>query len=190
MNIGLFFGSFNPIHVGHLVIANYMVEFTAMEQLWFVVSPQNPLKEKKSLLADYHRYELVLKAIGDEDRIMATNIEFNMPIPSYTIDTLTWLTEKHPKNNFSLVMGSDQLSVFHKWKNHQEIIRSYHRYVYPRPGIEHRSLPLMENASLVDAPMIEISSSFIRQAIKAEKDIRHFLPPGVWKYIQEMNFYK
>jgi len=190
MKIGLFFGSFNPIHNGHMAIANYMVEFTDMDQLWFVVSPQNPLKEKKTLLADYHRYELVLKAIGDEDRIRGTNIEFNMPKPSYTIDTLTWLTEKHPGNNFSLIMGSDQLSVFHKWKNYKEIIRNYHRYIYPRPGVDNGSLPLMDNASLVHAPMIEISSSFIRQAIKDEKDIRHFMPNGVWEYIREMNFYR
>ena len=190
MNIGLFFGSFNPIHIGHMAIANFMVEFTAMDQLWFVVSPQNPFKEKKSLLADYQRYELVLEAIGDDDRIKGTNIEFNMPKPSYTIDTLTWLTEKHPKNIFSIIMGSDQLSAFGKWKNHKEIVKNYHRYVYPRPGVDHRSLPSMDNASLVHAPMIDISSSFIRQGIKDEKDIRHFLPPGVWDYIQEMNFYK
>jgi nicotinate-nucleotide adenylyltransferase len=190
MKTGLFFGSFNPIHIGHMAIANYMVEFTALDQVWFVVSPQNPFKEKKSLLEDYHRYELVIRAIGDDDRFRATNIEFRMPKPSYTIDTLTWLSEKHPGNEFSLLMGSDQLSAFEKWKNHQEITRNYHRYIYPRPGVDHHSLPMMDNASLVPAPMMEISSSFIRQAIKDEKDIRHFLPTLVWEYIQEMNFYR
>ena len=190
MKVGLFFGSFNPIHIGHLAIANYMVEFTALDQLWFVVSPQNPFKEKKSLLADHHRYELVERAVEPDDRIRVTNIEFNMPKPSYTIDTLSWLREKHPKNEFYLIMGSDQLSSFNKWKNHEEIIKNYHRFIYPRPGVDHRTLPCMDNASLLHAPMIEISSSFIRQAIRDNRDIRHFLPAGVWKYIQEMNFYK
>ena len=190
MLVGLFFGSFNPIHTGHLAIANYFVEFTQLDQLWFVVSPQNPFKEKKSLLADYHRYELVVKAIDDDDRLRASNIEFNMPKPSYTIDTLTWLQEKHPSDRFCLIMGSDQLSAFHKWKNPKQIISNYHRYIYPRPGVDHTALPMMENATLVDAPMIEISSSFIRQAIKDGKDIRHFLPKETCKYIQEMNFYR
>ena len=190
MKVGLFFGSFNPIHNGHMAIANYFVEFTVIEQLWFVVSPQNPLKERTSLLPDYQRFELVLRAIGEEDRFRASNIEFTMPKPSYTIDTVTWLTEKHPGNEFSLIMGSDQLASFHKWKNYKEIINNYHRFIYPRPGVDHTALPLMENASLVDAPMIEISSSFIRQALKDGKDIRHFLPPDVWEYIHEMNFYR
>lgn len=190
MQIGLFFGSFNPVHIGHLAIANYMVEFTAIDQLWFVVSPHNPLKEKRGLLADHHRYEMVLMAIGDEERFRASNIEFSMPKPSYTIDTLAWLSEKHAGKTFSLILGSDQLASFHKWKNYREIMKNYHRYVYPRPEVDNRSLPMMDNATLVHAPMIEISSSFIRQAIHDGRDIRYFLPKPVLEYIQEMNFYK
>jgi nicotinate-nucleotide adenylyltransferase len=190
MRVGLFFGSFNPIHIGHLAIANYMVEFTDMDQLWFVVSPQNPFKEKKNLLAEYHRYELVLRALDDDPVIMATNIEFSMPKPSYTIDTLTYLTEKNPGKEFAIVMGADGLASFKKWKNHKQIIEHYHRYVYPRPGTDTRQLPNMENATFVDAPLIGISSSFIRKAIHDGKDIHYFLPAPVWEYIREMNFYR
>jgi len=190
MKIGCFFGSFNPVHIGHMVIANYMVEFTDMDQLWLVVSPQNPFKEKKNLLAEYHRYELVLRAIGDDPLIRATNIEFNMPKPSYTIDTLTYLSEKNPAKEFAIVMGADGLATFKKWKNYKQIVGQYHRYVYPRAGIDTGQLPNMENATLVHAPLIGISSSFIRKAIRDGKDIRYFLPAPVWEYIREMNFYR
>jgi nicotinate-nucleotide adenylyltransferase len=190
MKVGLFFGSFNPIHNGHLAIANYMVEYTDMNQVWFIVSPHSPLKEKKNLLADYHRYELVLRAIGDDPAFKASNIEFTLPKPSYTIDTLVHLSEKNPGKELVLIMGADGLSTFNKWKNYQQIIRYYHRYVYPREGTDPNHLPNMENATLVDAPVIGISSSFIRKAIKEGKDVRHFLPAPVWKYIQEMNFYR
>jgi nicotinate-nucleotide adenylyltransferase len=190
MKIGLFFGSFNPIHLGHLAIANYMVEYTDLDQVWFVVSPQNPFKEKKNLLPEYHRYELVLRAVDDDPVIRATNIEFSMPKPSYTIDTLTYLSEKNPGKELAIVMGADGLGAFRKWKNYKQIIQQYHRYVYPRSGTDPGNLPNMENASLVDAPLIGISSSFIRKAIRDGKDVRHFLPPPVWEYIQEMNFYK
>jgi nicotinate-nucleotide adenylyltransferase len=190
MKVGLFFGSFNPIHNGHLAIANFMVEYTDMEQVWFIVSPRSPFKEKKSLLADYHRYELVLRAIGDDPAFRASNIEFNMPQPSYTIDTLAHLSEKNPGKELVLIMGADGLASFNKWKNYQQIIRYYHRYVYPREGTDPKKLPNMDNATLVDAPVIGISSSFIRKAIREGKDVRYFLPAPVWKYIQEMNFYK
>lgn len=190
MKVGLFFGSFNPIHNGHLTIANYMVEYTDMDQVWFIVSPHSPFKEKKNLLADYHRYELVLRAIGDDPAFRASNIEFNMPKPSYTIDTLVHLSEKNPGKELVLIMGADGLASFHKWKNSDQIIRYYHRYVYPREGTDPSKLPNMENATLVDAPVIGISSSFIRKAIREGKDVRYFLPAPVWKYIQEMNFYK
>lgn len=190
MKIGLFFGSFNPIHIGHLAIANYMVEFTDIEQVWFVVSPQNPFKEKKNLLAEYHRYELLLLAIGDDPSIRATNIEFSLPKPSYTIDTLTYLSEKNPGKELVIIMGADGLGAFNKWKNHQQIVRYYPRYVYPRPGTAPGMLPNMENATLVDAPLIGISASFIRKAIRDGRDVRYFLPSPVWEYIQEMNFYK
>lgn len=190
MRVGLFFGSFNPIHNGHLVIANYMVEFTEMDQVWFIISPHSPFKEKKNLLADYHRLELVLRAIGDDPAFKASNIEFNMPRPSYTIDTLAHITEKNPGKEFVLIMGADGLPSFHKWKNSDQIVRYYHRYVYPREGTDSNHLPNMENATLVDAPVIGISSSFIRKSIREGKDVRYFLPAPVWKYIQEMNFYR
>ncbi len=190
MKIGLFFGSFNPIHMGHLAIANYMVEFTDINQLWFVVSPHNPLKGKKTLLEDYHRLELVNLAIDDDPDLRASDIEFKMPKPSFTIDTLTYLTEKHPNREFILIIGSDQLPTFHKWKNYEMIIKNYHRFIYPRPGYDIIDLPYMDNATLVHAPLIEISSSFIRQAIKEGKDMRYFLPGKVWNYINEMNFYR
>jgi len=190
MKIGLFFGSFNPIHIGHLAIANYMVGFTDIGQVWFVVSPQNPFKEKKNLLAEYHRYELLLRAIGDDPSIRATNIEFSLPKPSYTIDTLTYLSEKNPGKELVIIMGADGLGTFRKWKNYHQIVQYYPRYVYPRPGTAPGTLPNMENATLVDAPLIGISSSFIRKAIRDGRDVHYFLPSPVWEYIQEMNFYK
>jgi len=189
MKTGLFFGSFNPVHIGHLAIANYMVEFTEMQQLWFIVSPQNPLKERKTLLANHHRLELVHRALGDDPRYRVSDIEFTMPTPSYTIDTLARLSEKHPDRQFLLIMGSDQLSYFSKWKNAGEIVKNYTRYVYPRPGhpVDKQEHP---NLILVDAPHMEISSSFIRKAIREGRDIGHFLPEQVRQYIDEMNFYR
>lgn len=190
MKTGLFFGSFNPIHFGHMAIANYMVEYTGIEQLWFVISPLSPLKSGSSLLADYHRYELVNRAIGDDPRFKASNIEFKLPIPSYTIDTLTYLVDKYPEKLFMPIIGSDQLPNFHKWKNYELLINDYQFLVYPRPGFtEH---PLLEHGSfhLVSAPNMEISSTFIRQAISENKDIRYFMPAAVWQYIREMHFYE
>ena len=189
MTTGLFFGSFNPIHIGHMAIANYMVEFTEMQQLWFVVSPHNPLKERKTLLANHHRLELVHRALDDDPRYRVTDIEFNMPTPSYTIDTLARLSEQNHENRFVLIMGSDQLPFFPKWKNADEIIKHYPRYVYPRPGH-----PVDEkkhgNLVVVDAPLMEISSSFIRKSIREGRDVGHFLPEEVRKYIDDMNFYR
>lgn len=187
---GLFFGSFNPIHIGHLAIANYMVEFSDIEELWFVVSPQNPLKEKKTLLEDYHRLELTRMAIGDDQRFFVSNIEFGMPTPSYTIDTLTYLKETQPYRIFSIIMGADGLKNFHKWKNATLLAENYHRLIYPRPGISKEEILSHENTTLVDAPIIEISSSFIRKAIRNGKDIRHFLPGKTYKYIKSMHFYE
>lgn len=189
MIVGLYFGSFNPIHAGHMAIANYMVEFTPMDQLWFVVSPQNPFKERRSLLADHHRLELVVRAIADDKRFRASDIEFKMPVPSYTIDTLAWLSEKHPGTEFVIILGSDGLPSFPKWKNAGEIRKNYKRYVYPRPGFE-PEISGDENIEIVKAPMIEISSSFIRESIKKGKDIRHFMPAAAWQYLDEMNFYR
>jgi nicotinate-nucleotide adenylyltransferase len=189
MKTGLFFGSFNPVHIGHMAIANYMVEFTEMQQLWFVVSPHNPLKQRRSLLANHHRLELVHLAIGDDHRYRVSDIEFRMPTPSYTIDTLARLAEKYPKRDFVLIMGSDQLPTFPKWKNASEIIQHYTRYVYPRPG-HPVDAQAHRNLVLVDAPHMEISSSFIRQAIREGRDIDRFLPEPVRQYIDEMNFYR
>ncbi|MBN1598693.1 MAG: nicotinate-nucleotide adenylyltransferase [Bacteroidales bacterium] len=191
MNVGLFFGSFNPVHIGHMALANYFVEFTNIDQLWFIVSPHNPLKNKKSLISDQLRLEMVELAIDHDERFTASDIEFRMPKPSYTIDTLTYLSEKHPKNNFILLMGADGLNSFHKWKNNDQIIRQYHRYIYPRRLSNTEEVLRHENITLLDnAPQIEISSSFIRKAIKENKDIRYFLPVKVSEFIERLNLYK
>ncbi len=189
MKTGLFFGSFNPVHIGHLAIANYMVEYTGIGQLWFVISPHSPFKKRANLLDDRQRLELVHRAIRNENRFRVSDIEFRMPQPSYTIDTLTWLQEKNPGHEFILIMGSDGLRSFGKWKNAAEIIRQYTRYVYPRPGFPVNEKQ-HENLKVVNAPLMEISSSFIRKAIMDGKDVRHFLPQAVWTYIDEMNFYR
>ncbi len=190
MITGLYFGSFNPIHIGHLAIANYMVEYSELEQLWFVVSPQNPLKEKKSLLKDYHRLEMVRLAVEDDERFRVSDIEFKLPTPSFTIDTLTYLEEKHPGRKFQLVMGADGLSTFHKWKHADLIVKKYHRLIYPRPGTDLDTVAHLPNATLVNAPMMEISSSLIRKAIKEGKDVRHLVPSRAYKYLREMHFYE
>jgi len=190
MKTGLFFGSFNPIHIGHLAIANYMVEFTDLDKIWFVVSPHNPLKQKNTLLSDQHRLQMVRLAIEFDNRFKASNIEFDMPQPSYTINTLTYLKEKYPKHEFVLIMGSDGLTTFNKWKNYKELIANYQRYVYPRPGTPTELLQNIENGIIVNAPSIEISSTFIRDAISEGKDVRYFVPEKVWQFIHEMNFFK
>ncbi len=193
---GLYFGSFNPVHIGHLAIAGYMTSFSGLDQVWFIVSPQNPLKKKETLLADHHRYHMVDLAIGDNDHLRVSDIEFRLPVPSYTIHTLTYLAEKYPSHEFSLVMGEDNLYTLHKWKNAQELVKKHSIYVYPRPGTirpPHVMLDhLLEKADLkfVDAPLMEISGTFIRNGIRTGKDMSYFLPPAVWKYIQEMHFYR
>jgi len=190
MKTGLYFGSFNPIHIGHLAIANFMIEFSDLEQLWFVVSPQNPLKEKKSLLKDYHRLEMVRLALEEDDRFRASDIEFKLPTPSYTIDTLAYLEEKNPGRDFQLVMGADGLRTFHKWKHAELIAENYHRLIYPRPGIDMERVSRLPNATIVDAPLMEISSSFIRNAIRDGKDVRHLMPAKAYQYMREMHFYE
>ncbi len=190
MKTGLFFGSFNPIHFGHMAIANYMIEYSDIDHIWFVISPQNPLKAKSSLLADYHRYELVTRAIGDDPRFKASNIEFKLPKPSYTIDTLTYLTEQYPGKDFSLIIGSDQLPYFHKWKNADILMNNYNFLVYPRPGTDKHSLMDHPSFQRIEAPMMEVSSTLIRRAIREKKDLRYFMPQAVWDYIREMHFYE
>jgi len=187
---GLYFGSFNPVHIGHMAIANYIIEFSELDQLWFVVSPHNPLKEKRTLLKDYHRLEMVRLAIDDDDRFRASDIEFRLPVPSYTINTLTYLEEKNPGCEFQLVMGADGLKTFNKWKHADLIVEKYHRLIYPRPAVAAGLTSNLTNATVVDAPLMEISSSFIRNAIRAGKDIRHLVPEKAYKYMREMHFYE
>ena len=163
---GLFFGSFNPIHQGHLMIANYMVEFTDINQVWFIISPHNPLKEKASLLADHQRLAMANIAVEDDPRFRASNIEFHLPQPSYTIDTLTYLAEKYPEKEFVLICGSDNLPTFTKWKNYEELLNRYHLYIYTRPEIKPSQFDDHPHVHFTQAPLIEISSSFIRQRIK------------------------
>ncbi|MZP65453.1 MAG: nicotinate-nucleotide adenylyltransferase [Bacteroidales bacterium] len=193
---GLFFGSFNPVHIGHLVIAGYMKEFTDLDEIWFVVSPHNPLKIKSSLLSDRDRLYLVDLAIGDREAFRSSDIEFNRPLPSYTIDTMALLTEKYPNRGFVLIMGEDNLYTLHKWKNAEELVKRFPVYVYPRPDAIKNNYEqlktIIDKASIkwVDAPLMQISGSFIRKGIKAGKDMSYFLHPAVWKYIIEMHFYE
>ncbi len=187
---GLYFGSFNPIHIGHLIIANHLVNYSELDELWFVISPQNPLKKKGSLLADYHRLEMVKLAIDDNPQFKASDIEFKLLQPSYTIHTLTYLSEKHPDHQFYLIMGADNLTVLDKWRNYEQILEQYHICVYPRPGFDGGDFRNHPKVQWIDAPLIEISSSFIRQAIHEGKPVRYYLHPAVWKYMDEMNFYK
>ena len=190
MHIGLFFGSFNPVHIGHMALANYMLSFTEMDQVWLVVSPHNPLKNKNQLLDQQHRLNLVRTAIDDHPKMKASNIEFGLPQPSYTINTLVHLKEKYPEHNFSLIMGQDNLQSFHKWRNYEEILKNYHIYVYPRPGADSGQFVNHPHVHLTDAPIIDISSTFIRNAIKEKKDVRFFLPQKVWEEIDGMNYYR
>ncbi len=190
MKIGLFFGSFNPVHVGHMVLANYMLEYTDLDKIWFVVSPHNPLKEKSTLLHERQRLQMVTLAIGDNNKMKASNIEFKLPQPSYTINTLTYLKEKYPNNDFALIMGTDNLEGFHKWKNYEEILKNYELYVYPRPDAKGGELLKNKKVKLVNAPLMEISSTAIRNAVKEKKDVRYFVPAEAWEYITESHFYE
>ncbi len=187
---GLFFGSFNPIHLGHLMIASWMVEFTDISQVWFVISPHNPLKEKSSLLPDVNRLYMVNVAVEDEPKFKASNIEFHLPQPSYTIDTMTYITEQFPDRDFVLIAGSDNLPTLHKWKNYERLLELYTFYVYPRPETPKSPFDDHPHIRFVNAPLVEISSSFIRSAITEGKNMQYFLPPKVWKYVEEMGFYR
>lgn len=188
--VGLFFGSFNPIHTGHLIIANHMLEFSDLDDVWMVISPHNPLKEKKFLLADHHRFAMVQIAVEDHPRLRVSNIEFKLPQPSYTIDTLTYLDEKYPDHQFVLIAGSDIFPTLHKWKNYRELLKHYRFYIYRRPGFDPGEYAGNPNIILFDAPLMEISSSFIRQSIAEGRDIRYLVPEKVYQYIREMHFYE
>tara|TARA_B110000971_G_scaffold39667_1_gene38684 strand:- start:1928 stop:2515 length:588 start_codon:yes stop_codon:yes gene_type:complete len=187
--IGLYFGTFNPIHIGHLIIANHMANYTNLDEVWFVVSPHNPFKNKNNLLDDYARLEMVHRSVKDFDNLRVTDIEFGLSQPSYTVNTLAVLSEKYPNKDFSLIMGGDNLSTLHKWKNHEYILNNHQLYVYPRLATPPGSLDQHKSVNLVGAPIIQISSSFIRNAIKDKKDVRPMLPANVWEYIDEMNYY-
>lgn len=187
---GLLFGSFNPIHNGHLILANYMAEFTDLDEVWFVVSPQNPLKNKSSLLADYHRLALVRLAVEDSNKLKVSNIEFGMPKPSFTIDTLTWLSEYNPDREFIVICGADIFPYFHKWKNYEEILNQYKLYVYPRPGYHLGEYDNNNSIIQHNAPLMEISSSFIRKGIRKKKNMSFWMPEPVYNYILEMHFYE
>jgi nicotinate-nucleotide adenylyltransferase len=189
--IGLFFGSFNPVHIGHLALANYFVEFTDLDMVWFVVSPQNPLKKRNSLLNDYQRLYMVRLAIEDfPQKFFASNIEFSMPKPSYTVDTLAYLNEKYPAYTFILIMGADNLLTLHKWKNYEIIAENYEIYVYPRPNANLKKMQIKANYRIFDAPQFDISSSFIRKSIAEGKRVDFFMQNKVAKYLNEMNFYR
>ncbi len=191
MKTGLYFGSFNPVHIGHMAIANYMVEFTGLDEVWFVISPHNPLKKKESLLADHFRLDMVEMAIAGDERLRCCDIELHMPRPSYTVDTLTYLRERYPRNELALIMGADGLSTFHKWKNYELIEKNVPRFVYPRAGIPAGEVKKHKNIFYAeDAPLIQLSSSWIREGIKRKHDLRHFLPGPVHEYIKTMQFYR
>ena len=191
--IGLFFGSFNPIHIGHLILGNYILENSDMEELWFVVSPQNPFKDKKSLLNDHNRLDMVQLAVKNYPKMRASNVEFSLPKPSYTIDTLTYLKEKYPDYSFALIMGEDNLDSLPKWKNSEKLIADYQIIVYPRTfeGEKKAHEYLQhENISLINAPIVEISATEIRKMIKDGKNVRPMLPPEVFEYLDGSSFYK
>lgn len=189
--VGLFFGSFNPIHIGHLIIANHLVEHSAMDELWLVVTPQNPFKEKQSLLDNYLRLEMVNLAIEEYPKLRASNIEFQLPQPNYTVNTLAYLEEKFPNVSFALIMGEDNLKSLHKWKNYEYILEHYPIYVYPRisEGAMPENLVQHPHIKRVTAPIIELSATFIREEIKARRNVRPLLPEKVWQYIDRTGVY-
>ena len=192
MKVGLFFGTFNPIHIGHMIIANYMVEFSDLEEVWFVITPQSPFKQKTSMLSNHHRLSIANIAVENYQKLKTTDIEFSLSQPNYTINTLAYIEEKYPNNQFCLIMGEDNLKGFHKWKNYETILQNYELYVYPRvsEGKIETQFTHHPKVHKVNAPIVQISSTFIRKAIKEKRDISTMLPINVWKYIDEMNFYK
>ncbi|CAM1363562.1 putative nicotinate-nucleotide adenylyltransferase [Tenacibaculum sediminilitoris] len=191
-NIGLYFGTFNPIHIGHLIIANHLVENSDLDEIWMVVTPHNPFKKKSSLLDNHHRLEMVYLATQEYDKIKPSDIEFKLPQPNYTINTLAHVSEKYPEYNFSLIMGEDNLKSLHKWKNYEAILEDYNIYVYPRisEGVIETQFDKHLKIHRVNAPIVEISSTMIRNSIKLGKSVLPLLSNNVWKYIDEMNFYK
>lgn len=190
MKTGLFFGSFNPIHIGHLILANAMVQSGEVEEVWFVVSPHNPFKKRSSLLHEFDRLDLVNAAIKENFKFRASDIEFRMPKPSYTVDTLVYLQERHPKHSFKVIVGEDNLAGFTKWKNHEIILEDYGLLVYPRPHAKTSDLKEHKNVKMIEAPMVDISATYIRNSIKEDKDFRYMVPENVRTLIQSKGFYK
>ena len=192
MKIGLYFGTFNPIHVGHLIIANHMAEHADLDQVWMVVTPHNPLKKKSTLLADHHRLEMVFLATEDFSKIKPSDIEFKLSQPNYTVNTLVNLEEKFPGHTFSLIMGEDNLKSFHKWKNYEAILAHHEIYVYPRLDNtdDNKLFKNHPKIHIIAAPVVEISSTAIRDQIKKGKNVLPLLPKKVWEYIDHNNFYK
>ncbi|MFT4537050.1 MAG: nicotinate-nucleotide adenylyltransferase [Saprospiraceae bacterium] len=188
--VGLFFGSFNPIHVGHLIIANHIVEHTDLREVWFVITPHNPFKKKSSLLDERQRLYMVNLAVEDNYNLRASSVEFDLPIPSYTVDTLAYLDEKYPDNEFRLIMGSDNLMSLSKWKNYEQIVKRNKIIVYPRPGYEAPELAAKLDVELLNVPQMILSASHIRKTIKDAKSIKYLVTEPVRKYIEEMNLYK
>ena len=190
MKTGLFFGSFNPIHIGHLIIANYMANHTDLDQVWLVVSPHNPLKEKSDLINMYDRLEMCKLAVEEASNIRVSDVELKLPQPSYTIDTLTYLHEKYPEHDFSLIMGSDNLVSLKKWKNYKLILRDYHIHIYPRPGYEKHDFKDQPTISITKTPMMELSATFIRKSVKEGKNVQYFVSENVLKFIESKNLYR
>lgn len=187
--IGLFFGSFNPVHTGHLVIANYMAHHTDLDEVWLMVSPHNPLKKKDSLANMYDRLEMVNLALEGAERLRSSDFEFRLKQPSYTIDTLVHLKERFPEKDFVLIMGSDNLKSFRKWKNYEIILRDFQIAVYPRPGYTDPELEQHPSITLTDTPQMEISSTFIRKSVAAGKNVKYFLPDAVNSFIEKKGLY-
>jgi len=192
MKIGLYFGTFNPIHAGHLIIANHMAEYSGLDQIWLVVTPHNPLKKKSTLLDDHHRLQMVFLATEDYPKLKPSDVEFRLPQPNYTVNTLVHLQEKFPTHEFSLIMGEDNLNSLHKWKNYEILLQNHDIYVYPRINTEVINPDIATAARIhkVEAPVIEISSTFIRNSIKENKNVRPLLPEKVWQYVGHNLFYK
>ncbi len=191
MKIGLYFGTFNPIHIGHMIIANHIAEFSDLDQIWMIVTPHNPHKQKSTLLDDYHRLHMVHLATEDFPKIKPSDIEFKLPQPNYTVNTLAHLQEKFPKNEFALIMGEDNLKSFHKWKNYEVILQHHDIYMYPRISSDAESNGLKNHPRIhiIEAPIVEISSTFIRESIKSKKNVKPMLPEKVWQYIDHNLFY-
>jgi nicotinate-nucleotide adenylyltransferase len=188
--VGLFFGSFNPVHVGHMIIANFMATQTGLEEVWMVVSPHNPLKPKKTLARDHDRLHLVRLAIGDNPKLKASDVEFGLPQPSYTVDTLSYLKEKYPSRQFVLIMGGDNLATLHKWKNYELLLRDHEIFVYQRPSHDLGDLQQHPGIKIVEAPLMQISASYIRNCLKAGQSVQYLVPDAVYRYLEEVAIYR